>query len=170
MSFRDRLRGRQLPQATVAIRIDYSEDSYRLQRELELAEHRLHIATTNGDSDVDQLQRELGEARAAVDAAYEFLTLRAIPAADMESLITTHPPTDEQRERNPTAAFNPLTFYPELLALVVEGPESAEDWATMIESGELVMGEITTLINTAMDLNDRSPNVSLGKGSTTIPS
>lgn len=101
---------------------------------------------------------------------YEYVTIKALPAADMEALVSANPPTDAQKKQDLTATWNPDTFYPALLAATVEGTETAEDWAEMIRSGELVMGEVNTLVMTALQLNDRSPSVSLGKGSTTTPS
>lgn len=168
MSLRDRLKGRQLPSATVAIRLDWSEESYALLRQLEDAEQRLALAKA-GDGNVDESGTLANELRARTDAFYEFLTLRALPAAEMERLVADHPPTEEQIKAG-AVNFNRETFFPALLAACVEGSETAEDWAQMLESGELVMGEVTALISTAMQLNDRSPSVSLGKGSTTTPS
>lgn len=170
VSLRDRLRERELPQATVGIRIDWSEESYRLHRELDRQEQHLALAEAGNHADVDEVRARTNELRARIDSMYEMVTIRALPAADMERLLAEHPPTDEQRTQDPTVNFNRLTFFPALLAACVEGPETEQDWAEMIESGELVIGELNALIGTAMEINDRSPSVSLGKGSTTTRS
>lgn len=165
MGLRDRLRERQPPQATVALRIDTSQQAIDNERRLSLVEAEIRHAELTGDeAAVARLRPELDEVQAAVDAAFEFVVIKALPPADMEALIAGHPPTDEQQESG--AAFNRHTFYPALLAACVESPETEEDWAEIITSGELVMGEFNTLVGVAMELNDRSPSVSLGKGST----
>lgn len=171
MTLRDRLRSRQLPQAVVGIRIDWSSDSNVLHTNLEDAEHKLWLIQDGEDREaIDQAKTDVAELRAQVDALYEYVTIKAIPAGDMEALLSAHPPTDGQRANDPSAGFNRLTFFPALLAACVEGSETEESWTEMINSGELVMGELNTLIATAMELNDRSPSVSLGKDSTTTSS
>lgn len=166
MALRDRLRTRQLPQATVGIRIDWSQESYSLHLALEQAKARLDIARERGESAI-ALTTEVDQLRAQVDAQYEYVTIKALPAAEMEAIVSANPPTDEQKRQQPTLNWNPETFLPAILAATVEGPETTEDWTEMIRSGELVMGEVNTLVMTALELNDRSPSVSLGKGSTT---
>jgi hypothetical protein len=167
MGLRDRLRERQAPSATVALRIDASPASFERDHQLELVEARIKDAEKRRDSEaVAALSAELEEAQAAVDACYEYLTVKAIPASEMEALIGAHPATREQLEVDPRVTFNRLTFFPALLAACVESTETEEDWAQIIQSGELVLGEINTLVNVAMELNDRSPSVTLGKGST----
>lgn len=170
VSLRDRLRERQLPQATVGIRIDWSEESYQLHRDLDRQEQHLGLAEAGNHPDVDEVRARVTELRARIDSMYELVTIRALPAAEMERLIAENPPTPEQSKQDPTANFNRDTFFPALLASCVEGPETEQDWSEMINSGELVIGELNALIATAMELNDRSPSVSLGKGSTTTRS
>lgn len=170
MGLRDRLRERQLPQATVGIRIDWSAESYELHHALEREERLLFLAESGGDADIEEIRVRVAEIRAQVDAMYEPVVVRAIPAAEFEDLVASHPATKEQADRDPLTTYNRDTFFPALLAACIEGPESEQDWSEMINSGELVMGEVNTLISTAMDLNDRSPSVSLGKGSTTTSS
>lgn len=170
MSLKDRLRERQLPQATVGLRMDWSSESYQLHEDLARAERDLVMAEAAGDDDLDQRRSDVDELRAKVDALYEYLTIKALPAQDMEELVNNHPPTAEQVAEDPNAGFNRTTFFPALLAACVEGTETAEDWQELLTSGELVIGEVNALIGTAMSLNDRSPSVSLGKGLTTTSS
>lgn len=170
MGLRDRLRERQLPQATVGIRIDWSPESYELHHELEREERLLFMAESNADSDVEEIRVRVAEIRARVDAMYELVVVRAIPAAEFENLVANHPPSEEQTDKDPLITYDRDSFFPALLSACIEGPETEQDWSEMINSGELVMGEVNTLISTAMELNDRSPNVSLGKGSTTTSS
>lgn len=149
----------------MGIRLDWSEESYDLIRKAENAEAVLRLA---GPGDVEELGQQAAEARARADSLFESVTIRALPAADFEALMNAHQPTADQAAKG--ANFNRDTFFPALLAASVEGPETETDWTEMINSGELVMGEVGTLISVAMELNDRSPSVVLGKGSTTTTS
>lgn len=167
MGLRDRLRNRQLPQATVGIRLDWSEESYTLLAKADIAEERLRLAAES-DPDMDLLRTSAEEARARADEFYEMLTVKALPATDFENLVALHPPDEEQQKTG--FSFNRHTFFPALLASCVEGTETEEEWSEMIQSGALVAGELGTLIGVAMSLNDRSPSVTLGKGSTTTSS
>lgn len=170
MGLRDRLRERQLPQATIGIRIDWSQDSYELHRRLEAVESMLSEATVAGADSVSALTAQAEELRGRVHACYEHLTVKALPAHELEALVTAHPPTEEQSKETPGATFNSTTFFPALLAACVEDGEDEEGWRELMESGDLAISEINALIATAMSLNDRSPSVVLGKGSTTTPS
>lgn len=170
MSLRDRLRERQLPQATVGIRIDWSQRSYVLHRELEMAQMAFDGAAANDSDSLPEAKAALEAARAEVDALYEFLVIKAIPANELEALVSDHPPTEEQKAANDGATFNSKTFFPALLAACVESEEDEESWADLMVSGDLMLNEINVLISTAMQLNDRSPSVALGKGSTTTTS
>lgn len=97
----------------------------------------------------------------------EEITLRALPAAEWEALIGLHPPSPLEVERG--AAWDVATFRPALLAAAVVSPEgeeplTAEDWAELIGTARMTAGEINLLFNTACMLNDRAPDVSVGKG------
>lgn len=167
MGLRDRLRERQPPRATVALRIDGSAEAEENERRLVRLRDMLEAAQERGDTHtVAALSAELTERVAKAEAAYEFVTVKAITPVEMEELLAEHPPTDEQRTADPHVGFDKTTFYPALLAACCETDETEEDWADIISSGDMVLGEITTLVNVALDLNDRSPSVSLGKGST----
>lgn len=170
MGLRDRLRDRQLPQATVGIRIDWSQNSYELHRRLQVAESLLSEATVAGAASVPALTEQVENLRTQVGECYENLTVKALPAADLEALVGAHPPTEEQLAETPGITFNRDTFFPALLAACVDDGEDEEGWRDLMESGDLANSEIDTLIATAMTLNDRSPSVILGKGSTTTPS
>lgn len=172
MSLRDRIRSRELPHAKVALRVDWSDESDENHRELIRCQQRLHDAVVSRfpEETIEGLRDDVAEAQKVVDASYEILVVRSIPAADMEQLMAEHPPTEEDLKKDPTATFNKVTFYPALLAASIDGPETAEDWVEMITSGSLSPGEVSTLISTTLEINDRSPSVSLGKDSTTTSS
>lgn len=167
MGLRDRLRSRTRPQAVVALRIDASPEAqlreerlHRLQQEVSEAEQRGEPTT------VAALLPSLKDAEAEVEQDYEQVVINALPATVLEELVAQHPPTPKQLETQPPPSFNRDTFYPALLAACVQSDMSAEEWTEAMTSGDLVLGEVSTLIEVAMQLNDRSPAVTLGKDST----
>lgn len=170
MGLRDRLKNRQLPQATVGIRIDWSQDSYDLHRRLEAAEHYYSEARIAGAESVDELHVEMMNLQDQVKQCYEYLVVKALPASELEALVSAHPPTDKQSRDTPGITFNRDTFFPALLAACVQDGEDEDGWTELMKSGDLAMTEVNALIATAMEINDRSPSVTLGKDSTTTPS
>ena len=170
MGLRDRLKERQLPQATIGIRIDWSQNSFDLHRRLEVAEAMLAEATVAGAESIADLTGQVEGLREQVEACYEHLTVKALPAHELEELLGEHPPTEDQAREEPDLTFNRDTFFPALLAACVVDSEDAEGWRELMDSGDLAVAEINSLIGTAMRLNDRSPSVVLGKGSTTTRS
>lgn len=170
MSRRERLAKRKLPSATVSIRLDpTSTEADEAREELRQAELDLRLAEESPDhTRLSDLREALQTAQARVDAAFEYFVINAIPAHEFEALINDHPPSPDQRKEG--MSWNRETFFPALLAACVEGSESARDWADMLKDGTFILGEWTALISTALQLNDRSPDVNLGKGSTSIRS
>lgn len=103
---------------------------------------------------------------AAGDGEPEHIELRALPAAEWETLVALHPPSAEDQAKG--AGWDVTTFRPALLAAAVQTgdgdePLSEQDWAELIALGVMTSGEINLLFNTACVLNDRAPQVSLGK-------
>lgn len=99
-----------------------------------------------------------------VDEVFE---LRALSADEWEVLVAEHPPTEAQATRG--ASWDVTTFRPALLAACVltpdgEEPLTAEDWTDLASSGAMAAGEVNLLYGTALELNDRSPLASVGKG------
>ena len=169
MGIRDRLRNRPRPWATVKLRMDHTLEFARKERELELVQAELIRARVDPDGKV---RAELFAERektlvSELEPGYESLTCQALPPSEMEALIGAHPPTDEEQERGMT--FHPDSFFPALLAACVLGDETEDDWDAMYKDGTLVTGEYNALVTTCLDLNDRSPQVNLGKDSTPIP-
>jgi hypothetical protein len=170
VSRRERLGKRKLPSATVSIRLDpTSTEADDAREDLRQAEFELRLAEESPDhTRLPALREAVEAAQARVDAAFEYFVINAIPAPEFEALIHDHPPTADQRKEG--FSWNRESFFPALLAACVEGSESAQDWADMLKDGTFILGEWTALISTALQLNDRSPDVSLGKGSTSIRS
>ena len=101
------------------------------------------------------------------DGDDEQITLRALPAPEWEALVALHPASAEDQAKG--AGWDVTTFRPALLAAAVvtaEGDEplSEQDWAELIALGVMTAGEVNLLFNTACVLNDRAPDLSLGKG------
>ncbi|MFF4051934.1 hypothetical protein ACFYZ5_35360 [Streptomyces chartreusis] len=108
----DRLRRRVRPQNKLricdddALRQRYEETEQTARRARFLAE------ASPGDEDAAHRAADAAgaheDARAALDAASDFLTFRALPRPLLEDLIAEHPPTAKQTEEG--AIFNPDTF------------------------------------------------------------
>lgn len=135
MGLREQLLGRQLPHATVPLRMDFS-------------------------AEVDRAEAELGQ---RVPEAYVEIKLRAIPPDDFQALVDAHQPTDEEREKGARWAvtFGPAV----LEACVIDSDLAAEDWAFLMAQNHMAAGEVITLVHAAVAANDRSPDVLWGKGS-----
>ena len=125
----DRLRRRARPQNKLRI----CDDDHLRQRfeESEQAARRARFVAEANPGD-EQAARQAADAaaarddaRAALDAASEFLTFRALPRPVLEELISEHPPTEKQTEEG--AIFNPDTFPPALVsAASVDGMSREE--------------------------------------------
>lgn len=172
MGLRDRLQQRQIPTTTFHLRVAFGDDADEARQRWEDAADALEAAKQRGEQDLVPLREKVAEAKAAADPFYEKLLLKALLPADFEELITQHPPTGEQREqaraRGGEASWNGDTFVPALLAACVTGedPEEAlseQDWAWMLTKGPLTSGEKSLLFNTCLEINDRSPDVHVGK-------
>ncbi|MFE7276874.1 hypothetical protein [Streptomyces sp. NPDC057623] len=114
----DRLRRRPRPQNLLRI----CDDDQLRQRfeETEQAARRARFLAeaTPGDEQISRQDTDAAaahdDARAALDAASEFLLFRALPRPVLEELISEHPPTEQQAEEG--AIFNPDTFPAALVA------------------------------------------------------
>jgi hypothetical protein len=162
-SLRARLLARERPRAEFRLRITDPATADRALREASTA-WRLAVYRDGDDSDAARdAKAKADEAQAEVDACYETLQLTALPPADMEALITAHPPTAEQREAGQTP-WNTETFRPALLAACVEGDMTEADWADFITKGPVSLGEVAALWAAALGVNDRTPDASVPKG------
>ncbi len=161
MSQRDRLLGRQIPPTEVRIRIDYTTPGVdRLFTELQAAAVAENAATPEG------LER-FRAAQAACDPYSEVLAVSAIPANEYDALVSEHPPSTDQREIG--HVWNPDTFWPALLAACIGqnavDPMTEKDWAEWGRiPGAAASGEIGALFAICLSMNDRSPDMHVGKG------
>ncbi|MDX3224564.1 hypothetical protein [Streptomyces sp. ME19-01-6] len=114
----DRLRHRVRPQNKLRI-CDDDQLRQRFEEAEQAARSTRFVAEANpGDEQASQ-QADVAaaayeEAKAALDAASDFLTFRALPRPVLEELIAQHPPTEQQTEDG--AVFNPDTFPAALVA------------------------------------------------------
>lgn len=159
---RDRLRSRKLPSVTVSIRLDSTVEADAAQSELEQAKSALYEAIKRDDPNLEPYQDRVTAAEAAYEPFLHHFEVQVIPPSQYEAIIAACPPTDEQREKR--YAYNPETFRPALLAACVAGELTEDDWLEMESSGELTPGELNTLFSTAFRLNERAPDVTVGKG------
>lgn len=161
MSQRDRLLGRRIPPTPVRIRIDYTTPGVEvLFAELAAARHASDASTPQG-------QARVAAAQAACDPYCEVLLVAPIPPDEYDALVSEHPPSEPQREQG--HLWNPDTFWPALLAACIgQGavdPMTEKDWAEWGRiPGAAASGEISLLFQTCLDVNDRSPDMHVGKG------
>lgn len=158
MTLADRLRERGLPSTTVPIRTGRIADTQQARAALDEA-IRLRDKAPGIDPDLEQA---VVDARTALDACYEDVTVKAIEPAAYEALVAAHPPTDEQDEQG--FAWNPDSFVPALLAACVDMGLSEDEWLEMCSAGPLALGESAELFEAAVKVNGRSPDLRTGKG------
>jgi len=165
-SARDRLLARKIPPTEVTIRADFSPESDAAQAEVEAAQRALAEARERG-ADLTSAQLRLNVARDAMRPYVEVLHAVPLAPAEYEALIDAHPPREHEQARN--AIWNADTFPPALLAacLLQDGEPvmSADEWAAWSKTpGAVASGEYATLVSICVQVNDRSPSVSTGKG------
>lgn len=168
MSQRERLLGRRIPPTPVAIRVDFSAEADAAYAEHEAASRALQMAEFRG-ADLDAERARVDAAKAAIEPYLEVLLVAPVAPDLHDDLIGAHPPTDEQRKQG--AQWDTDTFMPALLAACIgqelpEGERMAEkDWAEWASTASAsASGELVTLFQTCVTVNDRSPDVRVGKG------
>lgn len=97
----------------------------------------------------------------------ETIELQQMIPDDWDDLLPQHPPSDEQAARG--EPWNIATFRPALLAASVitpngEPPLTEQDWAEAAAVGWMAVGELNQLFDACIRLNDRTPQVTAGKG------
>jgi hypothetical protein len=159
MSLRERLRDRQLPETTVWLRVDFGPESQAAEEALASARQELNLARIRDGDDIEARQAAVDEAQARMDEFCEKLVLRALPPADVEALIAAHPVKDKDGD-DPWAE----SFKPALIAACVQGDETEDEWAQFLATGQVTTGEARSLFAAAMQVNDRSSDLRVGKG------
>lgn len=168
MSQRDRLLGRRIPPTPVAIRVDFSPEADAAFAAHETAQQERDLAETR-NAGLSEADTRLAETKAALAAYQEILQVSPLPPSLYDELIGEHPPTDEQRAQH--YSWNPDTFGPALLAACIgqELPDaermSEKDWiAWAAGTASAGHAEYVLLVNTCLEVNDRTLNVHVGKG------
>lgn len=168
MSQRERMLGRRIPPTPVEIRVGFSPeaDAAFAAYKAALQERELAEARNAGLDEADAL---VAETKAALGEYQEVLQVSPIPPSLYDELIGEHPPTDEQRAQH--YSWNPDTFGPALLAACIgqELPDtermSEMDWiAWAAGTASAGHAEYVLLVNTCLEVNDRTLNVHVGKG------
>ncbi|MEW2528407.1 hypothetical protein [Streptomyces sp. NPDC047071] len=159
----ERLRRRARPQNRLRI-CDDAELRQRYDEAEQAARRARFVAEANpGDELAARQAADADAARdhalAALDAASEFLTFRALPRPVLEELISEHPPTERQAEEG--AIFNADTFPAALVAA------ASVDGMSREEAEELLNGwsapDANALWDAAWQVQQES-RVELGKG------
>lgn len=162
MSERERLLGRQLPPTPFRLQIDHTPAAESAAAELEAAREAIRIAQSR-DQDLQPFATRVLAAEAAFEPHCMVLQVRVIPADLYEDLELAHPATPDQAELG--YRWNIGTFAPALLEACVDGDMTVDDWAQLRRvGGHVAAGEINSLVNLCLEVNDRSPDPYLGKG------
>jgi hypothetical protein len=171
VGLRDTFQKRGLPHDVIPIRAVSSAILDTAEAELAAAVTALADAETRRAVSTAH-RRRVDTAQAAVDDCYTLLTVRALPPAEMEALLAEHPAEDTER-----AIFNRATFIPALLArCVFDDPDTVEpamtesEWADEISKGSSSLGEVSALFAACWQVNDRTPDRHIPKGSTSTGS
>lgn len=164
VSLRERARGKQRGSLRYRLAV---EDPWPAERVLADAEADLEVARGESEEPDPQkvalAEKAVEQAKAARDACYEVITLRAMQPTKYEKLMAAHPPTEEQKARNPDAIYNAETLAAPILAASVEGDMTEADWQEFLDNSSL--GEANSLIQACVIVNIRAPDPNVGKGS-----
>ncbi len=102
------------------------------------------------------------------EASLKFV-FKAVNRRKLEDLLEAHPATNKQKkdakDNNTEINFNWETFPPALISAALVSPELTHEEVTEIwTSDEWTSGELGTLFNTAMEVNQRGGAVNLKRG------
>ncbi|MEU3973423.1 hypothetical protein [Streptomyces bacillaris] len=159
----ERLRLRARPQNRLRV-CDDNDLRQRYDEAEQAARRAKFVAEANPGDDLAERQAADADAArdqalAALDAASEFLTFRALPRPVLEDLISEHPPTEQQAEEG--AIFNATTFPAALVSA------ASVDGMSREEAEELLNGwsapDANSLWDAAWQVQQES-RVELGKG------
>jgi hypothetical protein len=120
-------------------------------------------------SALEEAEEAVDALRPEVEEATVQLTLKAMGRRQYEALMDEHRPTKDQRakarKQGVDLVFNEDTFPVALIAASLVSPKMTEDEvAEMAESEAFNAAEWHLLTRTAMDLNQQTKVVALGKG------
>lgn len=92
---------------------------------------------------------------------------RAMGGRDYDALIDLHPPTEEQKTKNPNSNFNPHTFAPALLSQVcVEPSLTPSEWRELYTDPKWNAGELNDLFWRAVALCSKGLDINpIGRAS-----
>lgn len=169
-----RLRERKLPETRLTLRVDFSPEADTAIGDLVEANQALSLAKARGD-DLARYQARADAAREVVDEGRTEVVVRALTPDEFERLRTEHPPKRDDKGEliDKDAGWDRDTFVPALLSACITDDEgntfSPEEWAEMTTTGgQFAAGEVGSLFETVLMVNDRSPDMNLGKGLTRI--
>jgi hypothetical protein len=165
LSQRDRLLNRKRPSVPYQLLIDDDSDA---RMELEEAEAALDLARM-GPQDDDEVKAEVDEAaervekaKAALEACYETITIRAVEPKRFEEIIDAHPKRDAENE-----PYNIDAVSRELFLEGVESELTREEWEQEMLSARMSFGESESgngVFAAALLVNSRIPKAIIPKG------
>lgn len=157
---RDRFLGRKLPSAPYSLALEDDTDAVT---ELEAAKESLETAQFREDdraeAAVAEAEVRLEQARAAVAACYDTVTLTAMLPKEFEALVAAHPPRDGKKEKWNATTFPRACF----LKCIDDDVLTPEEWGTFVDEN-LAAGEGEALMLTAVGLNARWPSGAVPNG------
>ncbi len=133
-------------------RIDTLREEIRLAERQDMRENRNPVAPGLKDK-----LREMVDAAKKSQAVFVF---KSIGRVEWDNLVITHPPTEENKEIEKTAAWNLDTFPPALIALSCQDPVMTLEQATALwENDDWSGNELTRLFSTAWAVNQEQPSI-----------
>lgn len=143
-----------------------ADDLDKARTALSVAQARVRLA---GDADRAQAQADadaalvrVADARDAAAEATVVMTFQAIGRLAFDDLISHHPPTPEQKEKN--FGWNPDTFGPAVISASLVDPKlSVDEVNTLLASPGWNNAESLELHNTAIEVNNSRRTADLGK-------
>jgi hypothetical protein len=153
-SLRDRLAAKKHPSVTYPVLLaDPAEPAAAAAQ----ARSELRQALAAGDETATAAaQQAADDATAALDACWQPIVLRSIPAEQLTALIAEHPPAKEQKAQGDQ--WNPETFQPALIAACAhDAGMTAEQWAQELASDRWSTAERNELFGKCLEVNLTTP-------------
>lgn len=155
-SLREQLLGRPRPTLQCPIAVADTAAAERAATEAQ-AELQLLVLTGEADAAAEARQR-LQEAKTALEACFQPVTLTALPPDEFEALADAHPP----REGTDDEAWNVDTFPRACFLACAPTDLSTQEWETFL-SERVNDGERARLYGTALAVNVRTVDPTVPK-------
>lgn len=179
-SLRDRLAKKRAHSTSLTFPI--GEEGQAAKAELDDAENneRLVDMVAKGENGKAARQRattRVTKAKRAYEKHSVTIHFRGLTDDEWDALISAHPPTDEQQQKErddnvpeeQRSLVDLATFLPAALAVcALDSDLSEEDWTVELASGRWTRGEKLALSNAVQQATNAQPAPGVGKGFATI--